>query len=147
VDDDGIPDIAVGAPDADSDAGEVYVYTPRFPETPWLAVGNYTNYTKVWEYTTVIKNDGGNRTGDLPISAGNSTEKTLRIYREVITDATLSMHVKTSTPTNVSISVNGVAVNATTIPTDNDGNWTNITLPGDITEWNQCHIRCAGYWT
>ncbi|MCD6208429.1 MAG: FG-GAP repeat protein [Methanosarcinales archaeon] len=142
VDDDGIPDIAVGAPDADSDAGKVYVYTPRFPETPWLAVGNGTdlangNGTKVWEYTTVIKTDNGNHTTSwtTPIHAGNSTNKTLAIYREITTDATLSVYAKTSLLTNVSVSVNGVEVNATSLPTDSGGNWTNITLPGDITEW------------
>jgi hypothetical protein len=61
VDGDGIPDVAVGAPGA----GEVYVYTPKFPEEPWLAVGDTAdlgNMTEVWEYTTVIKTDDSNCT-------------------------------------------------------------------------------------
>jgi hypothetical protein len=138
VDADGIPDFAVGAPGA----GKVYVYTPRFPETPWLAVGNATeldngNGTKVWEYTTVIKTDDGNQTGNILVSAGNSTDKTLPIYREITTDATLSMYVNTNTSTDVRISVNGVEVNATSPAIDTSGTWEwrNITLPGDITEW------------
>ncbi len=138
VDADGIPDLAIGAPGA----GKVYVYTPRFPETPWLAIGNKTdlangNGTKVWEYTTVIKTDGGNRTGNILVSAGNSTDKTLPIYREITTDATLSMYIKTNTSTNVRVSVNGVEVNATSPAIDTSGiwEWRNITLPGDITEW------------
>ncbi|MCK4652303.1 MAG: FG-GAP repeat protein [Methanosarcinales archaeon] len=142
VDADGIPDFAVGAPGADAGAGKVYVYTPRFPETPWLAVGNATdlangNGTKVWEYTTVIKNDDGNRTGNILVSAGNSTDKTLLIYREIATDAILSMYIMTNTPTDVRVSVNGVEVNATSPAINTSGiwEWHNITLPGDITEW------------
>ena len=138
VDDDGIPDIAVGAPGD----GKVYVYTPKFPEEPWLAVGDETdpnNMTKVWEYTTVIKTDDGNRTGYMPVSAGNSTDKTLRIYREITTDVLLSMHVLTASgySADVRISVNEVEVNASSPAIDTGGNWTwhNITLPGDITEW------------
>ncbi|KAB3547315.1 MAG: hypothetical protein C5617_004385, partial [ANME-2 cluster archaeon] len=140
VDDDGIPDVAVGAPGA----GNVYVYTPKFPEEPWLAVGNATdlangNGTKVWEYTTVIKTDNGNWTGYMPVSAGNSTDKTLRIYREITTDTLLSMHVHTapSNSADVRISVNGVEVNASSpaIDTNDTWMWHNITLPGDITEW------------
>ncbi|MEA1906596.1 MAG: FG-GAP-like repeat-containing protein, partial [Euryarchaeota archaeon] len=138
VDADSTPDLAVGAPGA----GKVYVYTPRFPETPWLAVGNATeldngNGTKVWEYTTVIKNDNGNRTGEIPVHAGNSTGKNLSIYREIATDAILSMYVKTSSATDIRISVNNVEVNATSPAIDTGGSWTwhNITLPGDITEW------------
>jgi hypothetical protein len=137
VDDDGSPDIAVGAPGA----GEVYVYTPKFPEEPWLAVGDEAdpnNMTKVWEYTTVIKTDDGNWTGYMPVSAGNSTDKTLRIYREITTDVLLSMHVLTdSGSADVRISVNGVEVNATSpaIDTNDTWMWHNITLPGDITEW------------
>ncbi len=138
VDDDGIPDVAVGAPGA----GKVYVYTPKFPEDPWLAVGDVTdpnNMTKVWEYTTVIKTDDGNRTARVPVSAGNSTDKTLRIYREITTDTLLSMHVHTapSNSADVRISVNGVEVNASSpaIDTNDTWMWHNITLPGDITEW------------
>ncbi|MEA1908123.1 MAG: integrin alpha [Euryarchaeota archaeon] len=138
VNDDTIPDIAVGAPGA----GKVYVYTPRFPETPWLAVGNATDLangdgTKVWEYTTVIKTDDGNKSGGIPIHAGNSTDKTLPIYRAIATDAILSMYVKTSNATNIRIAVNDVEVNATSPAIDTGGSWTwhNITLPGDITEW------------
>jgi len=138
VDDDGIPDVAVGAPGA----GEVYVYTPKFPEEPWLAIGAVTdpnNITKVWEYMAVIKTDDSNKTGPIPVSAGNSTGKTLRIYREITTDALLSMHVYTapSNSADVRISVNGVEVNASSPAIDTGGNWTwhNITLPHDITEW------------
>jgi len=139
VDADGIPDIAVGAPDD----GRVYVYTPRFPEEPWLAVGNETdlangNGTKVWEYTTVIKTDDGNLSGSgITIPAGNSINKTLPIYREITSDTFLSMNVSTTAPTNVTISVNGVEVNASSPAIDTSGNWAwhNITLPGDITEW------------
>ena len=139
VNNDTIPDIAVGAPDA----GKVYVYTPQFPETPWLAVGNTTdlankNGTKIWEYTTVIKTDDGNRTMEIPVPADNSTGKTLTIYREITTDTILSMYVKTSNATNITISVNDVEVTATSPAIDTGGSWTwhNITLPGDITEWN-----------
>ncbi|HIE31611.1 MAG TPA: hypothetical protein EYP67_04410, partial [Methanosarcinales archaeon] len=135
VDADGIPDIAVGAPDA----GKVYVYTPRFPETPWLAVGNATdldngNGTKVWEYSGVIKNDDGIQSGS---TSSSPIIKMLPIYREITTDATLSMYVNTNTSTNVRISVNGVEVNATSpaIDTSGDWEWHNITLPVDITEW------------
>ncbi|MEA2003329.1 MAG: hypothetical protein U9O53_00015 [archaeon] len=146
VDNDGIHDVAVGAPGA----GKVYVYTPKFPEEPWLAVGNTTdldngNGTKVWEYTTVIKTDDSNCTdGDtpphnLPVHAGNSTDKTLPIYREITTDALLSTYVKTDSgkSANLTISVNGVEVNASRPAIDTSGNWTwhNITLPWDITEW------------
>ena len=138
VDDDGIPDVAVGAPGG----GKVYVYTPKFPEEPWLAIGNMTdpnNMTKVWEYTTVIKTDDGNWTGYMSVSAGNSTDKTLRIYREITTDALLSMYVQTTSgnSADVRISVNGVEVNASSpsIDTGGNGTWHNITLPGDITEW------------
>ena len=132
VDCDGAPDFAVGAPGA----GTVYVYTPRFPETPWLAIGNTTeldcgNGTKVWEYTTVIKTDCGIRAGN------GTTDKTLPIYREITTDAILSMYIMTSNATNVRISVNDVEVNATSpaIETGGSWEWHNITLPGDITEW------------
>jgi hypothetical protein len=143
VDGDGIPDIAVGAPGV----GKVCVYTPKFPELPWLAVGNATdlangNGTKVWEYTTVIKTDDGNQTdGDipphnLPVYAGNSTDKILPIYREITTDAILSMYVKTGSgdSADVRISVNGVEIGASSPANDTGGNWTwhNITLPGDI---------------
>jgi hypothetical protein len=138
VDADGIPDVAVGAPGD----GKVYVYTPRSPETPWLGVGDVTdpnNMTKVWEYTTVIKTDDGNKTGHIPVSAGNSTDKTLRIYREITADATLSMYVYTDSgkSADVRISVNGVEVNASSPSIDTGGNWVwhNITLPADITEW------------
>ena len=143
VNNDAIPDIAVGAPGADAGAGKVYVYTPRFPPAPWLAVGNATdlangNGTKVWEYATVIKTDDGTRSGEIQVHAGNSTSKTLSIYREITTDAILSMYVKTSNATNIRISVNDVEVNATSPAIDTGGSWIwhNITLPGDITEWN-----------
>jgi hypothetical protein len=138
VDNDGIPDVAVGAPGA----GTVYAYTPKFPEEPWLAIGDVTdpnNMTKVWEYTTVIQTDNGNRTGYMPVSAGNSTGKNLSIYREITTDAILSMWVCTDSgnSADVRISVNGVEVNASSPAIDTGGNWTwhNITLPPDITEW------------
>ena len=144
ADADGIPDVAVGAPGA----GEVYVYTPKFPEEPWLGVGypaDLDNMTKVWEYTTVIKRDDSNCTdGDapshnLPVHAGNSTDKTLQTYREITADVILSTYVYTvlGESADVRISVNEVEVNASSPSIDTGGNWAwhNITLPGDITEW------------
>ncbi|HID27038.1 MAG TPA: hypothetical protein EYP22_04295, partial [Methanosarcinales archaeon] len=139
VDNDGYPDVIIGANGVNNSEGAVYVFTPRFPEYPWLGVGNTTEWTTVWHYYSVIKDDNGIGNGSyIEYNASQTFNKTLSIYRSIKTDITLSMNVSSETDAKVIVSVNGIGVNDTSPPINTSGipMWWNITLPGDISEWN-----------